>query len=140
MRRNGPRCAIGSLAPAGKMLSMRFVLPVALLIAGCSHVQIGASSQTTGVSSTPPRAGNSFSSSSAGLQVNASGGAAALVAGVLIVAALREPAQPGSFRSWSDFSDWFWGRPPPELALDRKVSEQDCSKPLDTSAGNLRCR
>ena len=28
----------------------------------------------------------------------------------------------------------------PELAPDRKVSEQDCSKPVNLQAGNLRCR
>jgi hypothetical protein len=28
----------------------------------------------------------------------------------------------------------------PPLDTDRKVSEQDCSKPLDLSAGNLRCK
>ncbi len=30
--------------------------------------------------------------------------------------------------------------PAPELAPDRRVDEQDCSKPLDLSSGNLRCR
>ncbi len=28
----------------------------------------------------------------------------------------------------------------PVLAPDRKVSEQDCSKPVDLQAGNLRCK
>ena len=28
----------------------------------------------------------------------------------------------------------------PELAPGRKVSEQDCSKPVDLLAGNLRCK
>jgi len=28
----------------------------------------------------------------------------------------------------------------PELAEDRKVTEQDCSKPVDLSDGNLRCK
>lgn len=28
----------------------------------------------------------------------------------------------------------------PALAPDRKVSEQDCSKPVDVSAGNLKCK
>jgi hypothetical protein len=27
-----------------------------------------------------------------------------------------------------------------ELAPDRRISEQDCSKPVDLSAGNLRCK
>jgi hypothetical protein len=29
---------------------------------------------------------------------------------------------------------------PPELAPDRKVSEQDCTRPIDPTLGNLRCR
>jgi len=28
----------------------------------------------------------------------------------------------------------------PPLAPDRRISEQDCSKPVDLSAGNLRCK
>jgi len=28
----------------------------------------------------------------------------------------------------------------PQLAPDRRISEQDCSKPVDLSAGNLRCK
>ena len=30
--------------------------------------------------------------------------------------------------------------PPPELAPDRRISEQDCTQPLDYSLGNIRCR
>jgi hypothetical protein len=29
---------------------------------------------------------------------------------------------------------------PPELNLARKVNEQDCSKPIENSPANLRCR
>lgn len=28
----------------------------------------------------------------------------------------------------------------PPLASDRKISEQDCTKPIDWTAGNLKCR
>jgi len=28
----------------------------------------------------------------------------------------------------------------PPLASDRKVNEQDCSKPIDWSAGNVKCK
>ena len=28
----------------------------------------------------------------------------------------------------------------PPLASDRKINEQDCSKPIDWTAGNLKCR
>ena len=30
--------------------------------------------------------------------------------------------------------------PVPELAPDRVISEQDCSKPVDFTLGNLRCK
>ena len=29
---------------------------------------------------------------------------------------------------------------PPEMDPNRKISEQDCSKPLDYSLGNIRCK
>lgn len=30
--------------------------------------------------------------------------------------------------------------PPPEMAAERKVSEQDCTQPVDYSLGNIRCK
>lgn len=36
-----------------------------------------------------------------------------------------------------------WGSPPrpaPELDPTRRVSEQDCSKPIDHTLGNIRCK
>jgi hypothetical protein len=31
-------------------------------------------------------------------------------------------------------------RRPPEMAPDRRISEQDCTRPLDLSLGNIRCK
>lgn len=31
-------------------------------------------------------------------------------------------------------------RPAPEMAPERQVSEQDCSRPVDFTAGNLSCK
>jgi hypothetical protein len=31
-------------------------------------------------------------------------------------------------------------RKPPEMDPSRRVSEQDCTKPLDFTQGNIRCR
>ena len=31
-------------------------------------------------------------------------------------------------------------RRPPEMAPDRRISEQDCTKPLDYTLGNIRCK
>jgi hypothetical protein len=33
-----------------------------------------------------------------------------------------------------------WSRPSPELDPERRVSEQDCSKPVDYTLGNIRCK
>ena len=30
--------------------------------------------------------------------------------------------------------------PPPALAPDRRISEQDCTRPIDPTLGNLRCK
>jgi hypothetical protein len=32
------------------------------------------------------------------------------------------------------------GRREPSMAADRKVAEQDCTKPLDYTLGNIRCK
>ena len=61
-------------------------------------------------------------SSTSSAQVHASGGAA-VVLGVAM--ALSDPYRPEA---------------PPELDPTRKVNEQDCSKPVDWSRGNLRCK
>ena len=31
-------------------------------------------------------------------------------------------------------------RTPPQLDPSRKINEQDCTKPIDWSAGNIRCK
>lgn len=33
-----------------------------------------------------------------------------------------------------------WGSTAPELDPERRVSEQDCSKPVDYTLGNIRCK
>jgi hypothetical protein len=30
--------------------------------------------------------------------------------------------------------------PPPAMSADRQISEQDCTRPVSSSGGNLRCR
>ncbi len=81
--------------------------------------------------------------SGAGLQVNASGGAAAaLAAGVVIAGTVHDVNNPPPPRHES-FSEWFWGRPAQEMDPDRTVSEQDCTKPITPegeTSGNLKCR
>jgi hypothetical protein len=91
-----------------------------LLLAGCAHHEVSLNAGASSVS------GTRAVSSGAGLQVNAggSGVVAALVAAGLVAATVHDLRDP-------QFA--------PQMDPSRSVSEQDCSKPVD-STGNLRCR
>ncbi len=102
---------------------MRWIVPICILIAGCSHGQLqfntGTASTTSG--------GTVISSSSAGLSVQASGATAAALIGLGIIAAGMYDME--RYRSQ-----------PAELSPTRLISEQDCTKPIDWTRGNLKCR
>jgi hypothetical protein len=66
--------------------------------------------------------------------------AAVVIAGMFIAAAADEAREPRPFPSFSTFSDWFHGEPRAELDPARRVSEQDCTRPVDLSLGNIRCK
>jgi hypothetical protein len=108
---------------------MRFLL--VLLLAGCSHVAIDASSQSS--------SGTAVTSGRAGLHVESRSLAAVVIAGMFIAAAAEEARDPRPFPSFSVFSDWFRGTPRLELDFTRPIAEQDCSKPVEFT-GNLKCR
>ena len=61
-------------------------------------------------------------SSTSSATVHATGGAAVVLG---VAAALADPYQPDTV---------------PALDPVRRVNEQDCTKPVDLTAGNLRCR
>jgi hypothetical protein len=101
----------------------------------CSNAIVGASFNSTVAA--PASAGT--------VTIVSTGSGAAAVAGALAFAALMDADYRGSMemRSSPSFSGpygAFWARPVPELDPDRKISEQDCSKPLDFSLGNIRCK
>jgi hypothetical protein len=100
-------------------MKLRMIL-FAVSIAGCSHGQVqfsgGAASTTSG--------GTAISSSSAGLNVQASGATAAALIGLGIAGAV---IYRGTERA-------------PELAPVRKVNEQDCTRPIEDISANLKCR
>jgi hypothetical protein len=67
----------------------------------------------------------------------------AAVAGVVLYGAAVGAQDPRFAPDLSDSTyayDGFWARPVPELDPDRRISEQDCSRPLDLSLGNIRCK
>jgi hypothetical protein len=100
---------------------VRYGIAVVSLLAGCSNTAWQLSAGR------PPPV-------SSQVQVHASGGGIAAALGLTILAA-------GAYefvRSGDIFASD--NRRAPEMAPDRKVSEQDCSQPLDYSLGNIRCR
>jgi len=102
-------------------MKLRMIL-FTVFIAGCAHGQVqfngGAASTTSG--------GTAISSSSAGLNVQASGSTAAALIGLGIAGAVI-------YRSEAS------GRAP-ELAPVRRVNEQDCTRPIEDISANLKCR
>ena len=102
-----------------------------LLLAGCSHASIDASSDTL-----------SGTSGGAQARVHLEGRslAAVVIAGMFIAAAAEEAREPRPFPSFAAFADWFRPSPKAELDPSRTVSEQDCTRPIDITLGNLRCR
>jgi hypothetical protein len=108
---------------------MRLLL--VLLLAGCSHVSIDASSNTSSGTATGAQAG---------LHVESRSLAALVIAGMFLAAAAEDARDPRPFPSFSTFSDWFRGTANAELDSERRVSEQDCTRPVDYSRGNIRCK
>jgi hypothetical protein len=107
---------------------MRWLL--LLLLAGCSHASINASGNSS--------SGTVTTGGQASVHVESRSLAALVIAGMFIAAAVEDARDPRPFPSFSTFSDWFRGTP--ELDPTRRISEQDCSQPLDFSQGNIRCR
>lgn len=117
------------------MRKVSLVVLMAALLAGCSstRLDIGA---TSGMAS-----GTSAASGSAGVHVQggSSGFGAALIAMMLLAGAIEYSKEDRPFPSPSELIP---GNTPPApgLAPERRIHEQDCTKPVDFSAGNIRCK
>jgi hypothetical protein len=99
---------------------MKGALPGLLLIAGCSsHTAWHAS------------AGQPHPNPQAQL----SGAAAVAFIGLAVIAnASTSDALATPFTGLGE------QRRPPEMAPERRISEQDCTRPLDYTLGNIRCK
>jgi len=114
------------------------LLLILAMAAGCSHTHttINASASTSA-----PTAGTTATGGSVSVHGHSHSLAALVVAGMFMAAAIDYSREPRPFPSFSSFADWFRGAPPPpELSAGRRISEQDCTQPIDESAGNLKCR
>jgi hypothetical protein len=109
-----------------------------MLLGACSHATIDASSRTS-TGAVVPSAGTTVTSGQAGVHIQSSAVAAVVITGMFMAAAIDDAREQRPFPSFSVLSDWFRGTPAPQLDPERRVSEQDCSKPIELS-GNLKCR
>jgi hypothetical protein len=101
---------------------MRWLLPLALLAAGCSAGHTHGS--VTFVSVGAAGAVSTHIEGGAGL---------AAVLGIAVIAFSAMDNERGPYMGGST-------RQAPEMDPARRVSEQDCTKPLDYSLGNIRCK
>jgi hypothetical protein len=112
------------------------VLAAALTLAtGCSNSVVAVS----GGAPTPvpvPQA-TVITSGASGMSITTTSGAAALAL-VLTFGMLDYATNPRPFPNPASLLYPY--APAPELAQDRRISEQDCSKPVDLTLGNLRCK
>ena len=94
-------------------------LILAVLLAGCSNTAW----QISG--------GQPHPASAAGIQVTTGAAFAALVGAAVLAVGVNEVlyGEPANT-----------SRKPPEMAPDRKVQEVDCTRPVDWSLGNIRCK
>ena len=114
------------------------MLPALFGLNACSNAIVNASFNSNAVA--PALANGSVAS----VHVVSSSGAAS-VAGALAFAAFVDARDPsymdmGPSSSFAAPYSWFWTRSVPELDPGRRISEQDCTKPLDLSQGNIRCK
>ena len=115
----------------------RTLIFLSLVLSACVHSSV---SVNTGTGAGPAPSGSTIVSSGAGLQVHATGGAAAaIVVTGIAVGVAQQASDPQPASGYQSFSSWFWSRPAPAMDPTRTVSEQDCTKPIADS-GNLRCR
>jgi len=56
------------------------------------------------------------------------------------VMSLDEPRHGPAFASSGYLYEGFWSRAAPELDADRRIVEQDCTRPVDYTLGNIRCK
>lgn len=104
-------------------------------LAGCSaqaNVRLG-----TGAAAVPP--GTSVASSSVGAQVR-SGSAAGTLLAIGILAAAWYGSDSERYGVGDRANPFGAAGPVPQLDEMRRVNEQDCTRPIEDPAANLRCR
>lgn len=119
----------------GAVLLFAFVLAVA----GCSSAQVNVQAGTAGTASTPP-AGATVTGGSVGVHAHGGRGLATVLIAIGLIAGMVEYSR--EERPFPSPSTLIPGNtaPAPAMAPGRRIADQDCTRPIDLSAGNLRCK
>jgi len=107
------------------------LLLVVLLNGACSHATIAVSNGAVATASTTAVTG-----SVGGAMVASGGAAVALVLALGVAEYVNNPTPFPDPRSLISSNT----PPVPAMATGRLIAEVDCSKPVDFSSGNLRCK
>ena len=120
------------------MKALLTALTLVLSVAGCSHgqVQLNAGAGASSAS------GTVITSSTSGVNAQAGGSTAALLLSIGLAAAIasRDDMAYGTRYTANPFMAVTDTPRAPAMAQDRRINEQDCTKPIDLTAGNLRCK
>ncbi len=115
---------------------MTAALSCLLLLGACSGslaLRSGGPASAPAASGSANSTANSIRSASNGVRANISSGSGPLfgliVIGVMIADGVHYVRGTGR-----------WTRAAPPLAEDRKINIQDCTRPIEYSAGNISCR
>ena len=115
------------------------LIAVAFAASACSSAQVNVSAGAAGVA---PATAAGTTVSGGSVSVHAHGGsglATVLIAMVLLAGVVEDLKENRPIPSPSALIPA--NTPPaPELARERRVAEQDCTRPIDWTAGNLRCK
>jgi hypothetical protein len=119
----------------------RCIAVLLVFLAACAHTDVRVNAGSAAVT----RSTSATTTTQGGLQVSAQGGRGlALLLGVGVAAAAIVDYARYGWSSRPDAYPYLWNadgnRPAPPLAPERRVNEQDCSRPIEDLSANLKCR
>jgi len=115
------------------------LVALTLAVSGCSSARVNVQAGTAGTVSTPA-AGTTVSGGSVGVHAHGGKGLATVLIAIGLLPGMVEYSRED--RPFPSPSTLIPGNtaPVPAMAPGRRVAEQDCTRPIDLSAGNLRCK
>lgn len=121
------------------MRIVALLVALTLAVTGCSSAQVNVQAGTAGTVSAPA-GGTTVSGGSVGVHAHGGEGLATVLIVIGLLAGMVEYSR--EERPFPSPSTLIPGNttPVPDMAPERRIAEQDCTQPIDLTAGNLRCK